>query len=255
MNLLDDTNQDDHVQIDPNKNYLDELVGEGKKFKTVEDLARGKAEADTYIEHFKQRHDELREYAAKLKSEYEAGPSLKELIDQLKSSKESNNDNTQSVHEDKSEFDLNKIESLISNKIQQTKALEREEQNYATVQAKLIEQWGPNYTQQLKSQVSQLGLTADFVNELARKHPQVLFKTLGLDSQRQGENFQAPFKSTNRADPFNSGAPKRTWTYYEKMRKAEPLKYFDPKTQDQMFKDAEMLGDNFNDGDFQKRFG
>lgn len=256
MNLLEDTNQDDHVQIDPNKNYLDELVGEGKKFKTVEDLARGKAESDTYIEHFKQRHDELREYASKLKSEYEAGPSLKELIDQLKTSKASNNDNTQSVNEDKSDtLSMEQYQEMVRKEIAANKQLDRENDNYATVQAKLIEQWGPNYAQQLKTQVSQLGLSADFVNDLARKHPAVLFKTLGLDGQRQSENFQAPFKSTNRSDPFSSNAPKRTWTYYEKMRKAEPLKYFDPKNQDQMFKDAEVLGDAFNDGDFQKRFG
>jgi len=31
------------------KTSLEELVGEGKKFKTVEDLAKGKLEADSFI--------------------------------------------------------------------------------------------------------------------------------------------------------------------------------------------------------------
>lgn len=255
MNLLDDTNQNDQIQIDQNKNYLDELVGEDKKFKTVEDLARGKAEADMYIDHFKGLHDNLREDYKRLKSEYDAGPSLKELIDQFKSSKESNNDNTQIVNEDKSvTLDSAKIEELIRNQIQQTKQTDTEEQNYNLVQAKLIEMYGPNYANTLKQQISQLGLTADFVNDLARKHPNVLFKTLGLDGQRQTETFQAPPKSTNQIDHFGSNTPKRTWSYYEKIRKTEPTRYFDPKTQDQMFKDAVALGDSFNDGDFQKRF-
>lgn len=265
MNLLDDTNQNDQVQIDPNIDPWEALTAPGAKFDKTkyanEDdlkraIAKGKMEGDQYIDHFKQRHDELREYAKQLKSEYEAGPSLQELIDQIKNSKTSNNDNTQRVNEDKSDtLNMEEYQKLVRNEIAANKQLDREESNYATVQAKLIEAYGPNYVQTLKTQVSQLGLSADFVNDLARKHPQVLFKTLGLDGERKGENFQAPFKSTNRADPFNSGVPKRTWSYYEKMRKAEPLKYFDPKTQDQMFKDADSLGDNFNDGDFQKRFG
>ena len=35
--------------VDPNKNYLTELVGDGKKFKTQEELARGKYESDLYL--------------------------------------------------------------------------------------------------------------------------------------------------------------------------------------------------------------
>lgn len=250
MNLLD-TNQDDQIQIDPNKNYLEELVGEGKKFKTPEELARGKFESDMYIDHMKSRHDELREDYKKLRDEYNAGPSLKELIDQFKSTQGSNNDNTQRVNEDKSDTpSLEEYQKLVRQEIAMNKQQDREDQNYNTVQAKLVEQYGPNYANTLKQQISQLGLTPEFVNELARKHPQVLFKTLGLDGQRQQELFQAPPQSTNRIDQSYSG-PKRTWSYYEKMRKAEPAKYFDPKIQDQMFKDANELGDDFKDGGFQ----
>ncbi len=255
MNLLDDTNQNnDQVQIDQNKNYLEELVGDGKKFKTPEELARGKAEADMYIEHMKQRHDELRQDYAKLREEYNAGPSLKELIDQMKASKESNNDRTQFVNEDKSDtLDLTKVKEAARQEYLTLKQQETEERNYNSVQAKLIEKYGPNYAQTLKQQVSSLELTSDFVNDLARKHPTVLLKTLGLDGEAQKEMFQAPPKSTDRSDPFGY-TPKRTWSHYEKIRKADPTRYYDPKTQDQMFKDAAALGDSFNDGDFQKRF-
>jgi hypothetical protein len=36
------------------------------------------------------------------------------------------------------------------------------------------------------------------------------------------------------------------------MRQTDPVKYRDPKTQDQMFKDYIALGDEFEDGDFNK---
>ena len=254
MNLLEGTNQSDQPQIDPNKNYYEELVGEGKKFKTVEDLARGKAEADLYIEHKNRAQDELRAAYASLQNEYNSGQSLKELIDQLKSNKESQNEPTPVVPEDKSAtLDLNKIEELIRNNITATKQQEKEEANFNTVQAKLKEVYGDNFANTLKQQISELGLTTEFVNDLAKKHPQVLFRTLGIDGQSQRETFQAPPASKNRSDPFAPTVAKRTWSHYEKLRKSNPTEYFNPKTQDQMFKDATALGAAFNDGDFQQR--
>lgn len=263
MNLLD-TNQDDQIQIPSDQDPLEVLTAPGGKFDRTKyaseidmykAIAKGKMEGDLYIDHFKQRHDELREDYKKLREEYNAGPSLKELIDQFKSSKESNNDNTQRVNEDKSDtLDPAKFQEIIRKEIASNKQQELEDENYEMVQAKLIEKYGPNYAQTLKQQISTLHLSADFVNDLARKHPNVLLKTLELDGERQGETFQAPPQSKNKSDPFAPSTNRRTWSYYEKIRKAEPARYYDPKIQDQMFKDATALGDAFNDGDFQKRF-
>lgn len=265
MNLLDDTNQDDQIQIDENKDYFEELTAPGAKFdlskyendplKAARAIAKGKWHADATLDHRNKSFDELRTDFTKLREEYNAGPSLRELVDQMKANKESQNDNTQNVNDDKSDtLDLTKIEQMVQTQLSAAKQRDREEANFNAVQAKLLEAFGPNYVQNLKQQVSQLGLTTDFVNDLARKHPQVLYKTLGLDGPRQGELFQAPPQNTSRSDPFAPAINKRTWTFYEKMRKAEPAKYFDPKTQDQMFKDATLLGDAFEDGNYSKRF-
>jgi len=69
--------------IDPSKNYLAELVGEGKKFKTQEDLARGKAESDAYIKILEKRSDELRNDYLKLRDDYSSRAKLEEVVDQL----------------------------------------------------------------------------------------------------------------------------------------------------------------------------
>jgi hypothetical protein len=261
MNLLENTDQKD-LQIDPNVDPYEVLTGPGgkydrSKYNSDEDMhramARGKYEGDMYIEHRNRTQDELRNEYLKLRDEYNAGQSLKELIDQLKSNKESQNDITQNVPEDKSEsFDWAKVDEYVSTKLQTAKQQEKEEANFNAVQSKLKEVYGDNYANTLKQQISELGLTVDFVNDLARKHPEVLYRTLGLNGN-QKETFQAPPASRNRSDPFAPNVNKRTWSYYEKMRKTEPYKYFDPKTQNQMFKDATALGAAFNDGDFQER--
>jgi hypothetical protein len=248
MNILDNTNQNDQPQIDPNKNYLEELVGDGKKFKSPEELARGKAEADMYIEHMKSRMDELRQDYSKLRDEYNAGPKLKETLDQyMQELKKSQETIPPLGQEDKSApFDETKLNDMVRQHIAANRQLEQEENNARTVESKLQEAYGPNYKQTVKQQIDQLGLSVEFFNDLARKHPSVLYRTLGLEGQRQSEEFQTPPSSSMRSDPF-AGPKKRTESFYQKMRKEDPMKYRDPKTQDQMFKDAQEQGEAFFD--------
>jgi len=82
--LLD---SNDSPQLDSNKAYLEQLVGDGKKFKTAEDLARGKAESDSFIEIMKVRMDELRADHLRLREEHQASAQLKDLIDNYKNPK------------------------------------------------------------------------------------------------------------------------------------------------------------------------
>lgn len=246
MNILDTNNQND-PQIDPNKNYLEELVGEGKKFKSPEELARGKAESDMYIEHMKQRHDELREDYRKLHDEYNTGPKLKETLDQyMQELRQSQGNQLPPVQEDKSvPLDETKLNDLVKQHIAANKQLEAEDTNAKSVESKLQEAYGPNYKQIVSQQISQHGMTADFFNQLARQHPSVLLRTLGIDGQQAREGFQSPISSTQRSDPFNKN--KRTEAYYDKMRRESPMEYRNPKIQDQMFKDVQEQGEAYFD--------
>lgn len=252
MNILDNTNQNDPIQIDPNKNYLEELVGEGKKFKSIEDLARGKAEADLYVDHLKSRQDELRADYLKMREEYTAGPKLKETLDQyMQEFRQSQNTNQPLGNEDKSVFDETKVADMVKQHLAANKQLDREEANAARVESKLKEIYGPGYKASVKQQIDQLGMTVDFFNDMARQYPDALMRTLGADAPNARETFQSPPTSTQRLDP-TSASGQRTWSFYEKMRKTDPVRYRDPKTQDQMFKDATYLGDKFEDGDFRR---
>lgn len=253
MNILEDTNQNNQPQIDPNKDYLEELVGEGRKFKSNSELARGKAESDLYIEHMKARMDELRQDYTKLHEEYNAGPKLKETLDQyMQELKQSQGANTPPGQEDKpSVLDETKLADMIKQHIAANKQLDSEDSNARTVESKLQATYGPNYKQLVSQQIASIGMTSDFFNDMARKYPDALMRTLGIEGQRQQENFQAPPTSTRGSDPF-AGPTKRTNAYYQKMRQTDPVRYRDPKTQDQMFKDYATLGDEFEDGDFHK---
>jgi hypothetical protein len=258
MDLLNDTNQEDQIQIDPNKDYFAELTGPGGKFDRskyeseadmYKAIARGKVEADKYVDHLKARHDELRQDWTKLREEYNAGPKLKEYLDQLVNQKQQIETQHTPVEDTRPVLNPDDIEKLLEQKLSAREQQRLEEQNYKAVEKKLAEHYGPQYQSVLKQQVAELGLDKDFVNDLARKHPSVLYRTLGIEGQKRDENFQSPPTSSQRRDPF-APTMKRTNAYYQKLRKENPTLYRTPKIQDQMFKDAIALGDEFNDGDW-----
>lgn len=252
--MTDLFNEDITPQFDQNKNYLEELVGEGKKFKTPEDLAKGKAYADVTIETLTKKMDELRADYLKAREENTTTAKLQDLIDQMES--RVNNDTQVATHQkanedEKSGLKIEDIDLLISDKMSQFEAQKRETANANAVQSKLKERFGEKSQSFLMEQMETLGLTRENVNEMARKQPNVLIRALGLDQVPQTENFQAPPRSALRNDNFApKGGQKRTWSYYQELRKSKPDLYHDPKTNIQMQKDAIELGDAFMDGDF-----
>jgi hypothetical protein len=256
LNLMDGAT-DDNLDVDPNKNYLTELVGEGKKFKSPEELAKGKAASDLYIKQMERRIDEMRQDYLKLREEHNAGPKLQELIDKLAQKQHASSENTldaNDVNNTAPVFDTKQIESLVSSKIQELETSKRQQENYRSVQEKLIERFGPNYKTHLKQHIDELGITDEFANNLALTAPKVFMKTIGLDQPQKREGFQAPPRSEERRDNFSPTAGhKRTWSYYQQMKKENPTLYYDPKTLVQITKDAVELGDAFEDGNFHAR--
>lgn len=261
MDLLNDTNQNDQVQIDESKDYFAELTAPGAKFdltkydndpmKAAQAIAKGKWHADATLEHRNKSYDELRNDWKQLREEYNAGPKIKEYLDQLVAERSNHNEPT--VDDNKPVYDPQQIEKLLEEKmdakLRQREIERRQEANYRMVESKLAEHFGPNYQGALKQQVDNLGLDKDFVNTLAKDHPEVLFRTLGIGLKQDDNLFQTPTQSTQRRDPF-APTQKRTNAYYQKMRKDNPELYRSPKIQDQMLKDAMALGDDFKDGDW-----
>lgn len=242
--LLDD-NIEDNLSVDTNKNYLEELVGEGRKFKTPEDLARGKYEADMFIESLKREKAELTTDYRALREEMQSRARLEELLDQLKNPQDGEHTTNANQDNKQANTDPSQLESLFDKKIREYESSKKEEQNFNLVKSKLQERYGSDHGRYLKEQMENLGLTKEDIDQMARRHPQVLIKTLGLDATPQRQDFQTPPQTTQRFAP--SGPQKRTQSYYQKMRKENPNLYHDPKTALQMHNDAIALGQEFFD--------
>lgn len=227
---------DDIFNIDPDKDYLEEFVGESKKYKTPKELAYAKAHADATIEQLKTEQNELR-------SELQTRLNLEKFLDQLKTSvPQRSNDDSQDHREtdqDKSVMSPEDLERLVVTKLNQLESQKSATQNIDVVRNKLREVYGPNYAQKLKSQAVELGMTEQELQAVAARSPNAAFKLLGLDTKRTTEDFTSPPRSQVMSLPRGE---KRGFNYYEDIRKKNVHEYFSPKIQNEMFEARKQMG-------------
>jgi inhibitor of KinA sporulation pathway (predicted exonuclease) len=244
----------DTPQIDPDKNYLEELVGDKKKFKSTEDLARGKFESDSYIKILERRLDEMREDYTKMREENVTTKRLEDVVRQLAQHPQDQEPSVPPVSQPS--VDLKQIESLISSKMQEHDMSRQQAQNFNQVREKLRERFGSNFQTHVKNKLDDLGVSEEDLNALARRSPKMVLNLLDVERQPQQESFRSPPTSSQRTDRFSPTAgpeSERTWSYYKKLKQENHDAWTDRKIAVQMQEDAIRLGDKFYDGDFYKK--
>jgi hypothetical protein len=244
--LLDSSNIE---TFDETKNYYSELVGEGKKFKDNESLAKGKYLADLHAQTLEKRLDELREDYLREREMNATRAKLEDVIKQLETTKLSNETPSNEVREPA--LKTTDIEEFLSKEVpKHVSAYELErrmKENFNTVKSKLIERFGNNYQNQYKDKIDQLGLTPERAEALAREAPTAFLTMLGLDRSPQRMTDTTPPSSSTSFRPQTG--EKRKMSYYKELRKTKPMLYHDPKIAIEMEKMAQELGEDFFDVD------
>lgn len=240
----------------PTTSTYESLVGDGKKFRDNEALAKAKLESDNYIKTLEIKMDELRSDWLKSKDELATKAKLEDYIDQIDSSRlQTSGSNTPKAGDvlTRPNIDMDQIKSLFSSEFQKEKQLEKQQQNFERVQNKLKERYGEKSADVVKQHIDELGISVDRLNQMARSEPMVLIRALGLDQTTAQPGFQTPPRSTQRSDTFApKGTQQHTWSYWQKLKADNPKLYHDPKTNIQMLNDMETLGEAFKDGDFSR---
>lgn len=235
-------------QTDDNKDYFSDLVGEGKKYPTPAELAKAYHHADTHIRMLEQSNDEIRAQLLEEKKDSQARATLQDLVRQLQGQgQQSTSNNEPTVKEIEKPIDVNEIDKLVSNRIAALRTAEKEEANANVVVSKLKERFGDNYSGVVKQQIADIGLSEADFDALARKSPELIFRSLGLNETK--ESFSPPPRNQGFAP---RGPTKKTWSYYQEMKKTNPNLYRDPKTTNEMTQAAIDLGDAFYDGDYNR---
>jgi hypothetical protein len=250
--LLDGTdNTPDNTNSQPSADYIASRVGPDKQFKTVEELMHYK---DGYINTLTSQLDEMRKDYLKMNEENATRAKLEEIVGRLESRQpqQPSNSNQPPANDvgNAPVIDPKELDSLISNKVQEIETKKKQDENFKRVKDRLTEQFGNNYQSVLKQHMDQLGLSEEFVNNLAKTNPEFLLKSLGVTA-KPANLFQAPPASNVRTDGFKpTASTERTWSWYQNLKRTDPKRYFDPKTNVEMHNDAQRLGDAFKDGDY-----
>jgi len=228
--------------------YLATLTGPGGKYdrtryaseaEMFQAIAKGKVFADRTLEHKNQEFDQLRDEYVKVNAQAIAGEKFQELV--TKYENRGNPDNNQQLPPaDKTvapTIDPNKIAEVVAAQVREIKAKELETENLNKVEQSLRERFGDNAQSILKEKMNALNLTQEDVKLLAKRSPEAVLNTLGLNQQR--ETYQSPPQSSVRSDSFKPTTEIRDAVYYEKLRQSDPKTYFSPKMSVQRLKDME----------------
>lgn len=238
---------DDQVVIDPEHNYHEELVGEGKKFKDNEALARAKAESDRFILQLQKEQKEFRE-------ELNKRMTMQQVLEQLQKERGTTTpsttgtpvtpDPTSPTDTALKETDLDK---LLEQKLEQLTVRKQREQNFENVKTRLVEVFGNSASAELDKRTKELGLTREFVNRLAHESPVALYATLGINEPQRTEKtlFDTTPPRTQVTGFTPSAGPRKDYKYYQKMRRENMNSFLSAATQIEMFEQAKQQGDKF----------
>lgn len=233
--------QEDNSQQEDNSSYYDKLVGEGKKFRDNESLARGKFESDNFIENLQRENMELR-------TELNSRLNMEALVNKIGRGNNSTPPLTGDglehgiaptpiVTPTKAEVDPNEIASIVKNTMTQEHTRLQQENNLKVVAKELKKTWGDNWVDKLRKVGMSLDMSEAQMDLLAKTSPKVLLASVMKHVEKvDNETFTPPRSSvTGLSKPVdeNSG-----WGYYEKLRKSNPKEYFSTRVQNQLHKDV-----------------
>ena len=221
--------------------HLSNLVGDGKKFKSVEDLARGKLEADKYIEQLTSEQKELRQAYSELESQLKAGQTVEDVLKRMQESRgsEGGNQSAGTISPDD-------VLKLVDERLSKSKQESIKQANQAESQAAVLKHFNNNEQKArefVQQEARRLGMDPRELREIGAQSPAAFTRLLGLSQSRAtGPNIQSEVNS-DASGMSQSGM--RNATYYRELREKLGHKFWEPNIQQQRMRDRQSLGDKF----------
>ena len=230
-------------------------MGEGKKFKSVEELARGKAEADAFINRLLDERKSMRE-------DLQARTSLQDLVDRMRTGKMNPADKEQGRQEQdsgndfytgnrpdpnengkpsESPFSEEKVQELIERRLAEDQA----RKNLSEVKETLKQKFGHDYARKLREKAEDLGMTIEELDSYAKRNPKAFYRLVELDKDVDRSSATPPASQINSEVFSMRGQSYSKFSDFEKLRRENPNAYWSPKVQNQLYKLTQEKGPEF----------
>lgn len=236
-----DTQDDNQGDV----NYLDQYVGEGKKYATVDELAKAYAHSDRFI-------DQLKSETTGLRTELNSRLALEELVTKLQngatntatSNQNYTNDSDERPHTSETVLSREDIAKLVRDSITEEQTRSQAEANRQMVQAEMKKAWGPNFVENLRNAQRSLGVDEATLDHLAKTSPQLFLNAvLGTSPRNPDPNSSVPPRSqvnTMASDMRSSNSVEREWNELNGLMKTDPQRYWSPSVQNKLMKLMEI---------------
>jgi hypothetical protein len=221
--------------------YKDLYLGEGKKFKDEEALAKGKYESDQFIAR-------LQAEMATLRKELESRTKLDEIADLLRNKTTVDQENVRTTIPEQTQIEQREVKTVDLDRLVDQKLSEREqaqirERNLAHSREEARKVLGPNYNEHLLSKARELRMSPNQMKDLAERSPDA-FLRLVIDKSSQPD-VRAPDNSVRTIPSTTMQNTGMKYSDYEKLRKEKPNEYWSPRVQNEIHKKAQQLGAAF----------
>jgi hypothetical protein len=224
---------------------LEQLVGEGKKFKSVDELAKAYSNANNHIDELRNDLQSTREFISE---------ELKKLAEQRNQAPPApqtpeTGGNPNPAPAAPSGGEVEDLDTRIAKALEERDTLKRLQGNANLVQEVLVERLGDvtKAAEAVVAKARELGLQPSDMKELAAKSPKAFLTTMGIDADSKPTSNSTPAPSSD-VNPhnMNTGAPKpNTYAYFEQIRKSDAKLYWNPKTQAAIHIAAQEMGEAF----------
>jgi hypothetical protein len=249
--LFDTKNVSEDNKPDPNvDSYLETLVGEGKKFATPEELAKGKVESDRFIQ-------QLQEETAGLRDELNKRLTIEDFMEKINSQKSQepapapvatptlDAEKPVDTAQQTPGMSQEDIRKLIENQIEQERSQSQAQQNVEFVRNELTKAWGNEYPLRLRDKAKELGVSEDYLQGLAAEQPKVFLATVNPAVPTQNPNSGLPPRTATESSLSAMGGTTKNNAYFQKLRKENPKEYWKPSVQNEIHRLAAEMGDSF----------
>lgn len=242
----DQGNDDDNVDNDVD--YAAELIGGDKKYKDVSAAAKAIVEKDKFIERLKAEAAEAR---AALQGEQKMDAFFEKLKDiqnnsgtassQVTTPGENATNQTPPTNPNNKALTAAEVQELLEKRDRE----KQEAANLTLAVQKVKETFGANYSAVMQQKAAELGMTPDYLTNLAKTQPKAFLKLVEADQVPAGRPISQASR-LNTAANTGKQTGERTNEYYRGLRKQiGDAEFFKPKVQNQLHSDMMRLKEAF----------
>lgn len=216
-----------------NKDLVSELVGDGKKFKTIEDLAQGKLQADIHIKRLEEEARVMRDTLAGAKA-------IDDVLQAIQA-KTSLDGNPSKIGEPEDKSTLQspglseeQVAKIVAEKMTGFETAKQKDANRVKSNELMTQLFGEKAKEKFESKASSPALRQALVT-LAETSPA---EFISLFEEKKNESIVDLSGSKNlntlNVNTSNSNAEPGTQLYYNKLRKEKPKLYYSAAVQLEM---------------------